>query len=188
MPALTGNLIGISYDETECLAKPGVGNTLYIAKLSSLDLASWTVSGKEVTAIAMQTGEVFTVFEFESQTSVLSAEYSRDTGAYPYLISNIRYEGHSAARSLALDELVGGCKLVAIAEYASGQRRLLGLEDNGAGIKRSLVGGQIQRHLDTSGERGNQQNGDRDELDFSASHERTALYVPASLTIPIQSA
>lgn len=177
MPDYSAAPAGLTLSE-DCASRQGVALG-YIGLFS--DIASVTELNGTITAITLNANKSLYKVEAEYKSATAEAVRTADTGTYLAQVLNVRFTGNDAATTLNINRWAEQCRVVFIPVGVNGQAKVYGLEVVGSTLKISTEPGRLTRHLDSFGERGNDDARARNEFDFSAEHDYAPLNVDPSI-------
>jgi hypothetical protein len=116
-----------------CAAHSAGINTIHFCKNS--DLTSMTATSEIYTTITMDTTNVFTPYEFETDSAELSVESVRENGAQKHVSTlTFKLDQMTSATRIGLQELFdeSDCGMVAIVTDSNGLMQVLGYSETHA--------------------------------------------------------
>lgn len=124
----------------------------------------------------MNTGQYWAKFLFNRKTGRLDATYTVDNGYYDVQLLNLLFKGKQATRTMSIGQLAACCNLIFQVHDNNSLSRVIGKEHIAGEWVNPLSKGALTRHLDTTGQFGNNDDKNRDETDFGANHSHPIPY------------
>lgn len=156
--------------------------TVFVTDASNIDWEAMALATNYTDAIytidqwVMEAGGLWGELTFNAEQGRLDALYTVENGYYEINLQNLIFAGRQAAKSIALDNLIACCGLVAQIHSNDGKARMVGREFVSGAWVPSLRQIRVSRNLDTTGAFGDEEDKGRNEVDMAGRHRYAPAY------------